>query len=127
MRGLIHAAIEAAQGKPFAVRSPHWRVVRHQHLASQPACAACGGTTNLEVHHIQPFHLRPDLELQFDNLITLCESKKGGLNCHLALGHMGNYRTGVNPFVQNDASFILTRILRCRRWAETPEGGSNGL
>ena len=27
------------------------------------SCQWCGGTTHLEVHHIKPFHLDPELEL----------------------------------------------------------------
>jgi hypothetical protein len=38
------------------------------------------------------------LELTPDNLITLCESKKYGITCHLFVGHRGNYRL-FNPDV----------------------------
>lgn len=44
-------------------RSPEWPHVREEFLKACPACAACGGTEDLNVHHIQPFHLHPELEL----------------------------------------------------------------
>lgn len=87
--------IDAAQGKhPLGTaRSGHWPTVRAAHLKLHPSCRLCGGTDKLEVHHIKPFHLHPDLELNPANLVTLCESGKGGINCHLACGHLGNFKS----------------------------------
>ena len=73
-------------------RSSKWREVREAHLKKHPECEACGRTTHLEVHHILPFSLFPDKELEPSNLLTLCENKKNGLNCHLFIGHLGDYR-----------------------------------
>lgn len=86
---------DTLQGKiPLGTaRSNLWPAVRQQHLLLQPACAVCGKTASLEVHHIRPFHLHPELELDPTNLITLCESKKGGVNCHLFFGHLGNFKS----------------------------------
>lgn len=72
-------------------RSDKWPDVRKAHLKIQPHCALCGGHLKLQVHHIRPFHLHPELELEPTNLITLCENKKGGANCHLLFGHLGNF------------------------------------
>ena len=72
------------------LRSTHWPIARATHLAAQPVCQWCGGTTGLEVHHILPFHLHPELELDQANLITLCESHT---ECHLIHGHRGNWRS----------------------------------
>jgi 5-methylcytosine-specific restriction endonuclease McrA len=44
-------------------RSGSWATVRRKHLQVEPQCAACGRSKDLEVHHIQPYHLRPELEL----------------------------------------------------------------
>ena len=98
----IQRVIDTAKGKqPFkAKRSKDWRKVRAEHLKEQPVCQVCGGIDKLEVHHIEPFHLAPTRELDPDNLVTLCESKKHGVPCHLFFGHLGNYRsfnTTVNP------------------------------
>lgn len=84
-------------------RSNRWPEVRAAHLKTNPNCALCGGKANLQVHHIMPFHIDPSLELNIANLITLCEAKHNGINCHLAFGHLGNFRT-VNPTSVADAT-----------------------
>ena len=95
---------DAIQGKAAigSVRSSGWSRVRATHLKSNPACAVCSGMASLEVHHIKPFHEYPHLELNPANLITLCESKANGINCHLLVGHLGNYKSS-NPVVKKDA------------------------
>ncbi len=82
-------------------RSSKWRSVRKAFLKKHPRCAVCGGNVKVEVHHIIPFFLRPDLELDRGNLITLCEGKKT-INCHCAIGHGCNYKD-FNPDVVKDA------------------------
>lgn len=100
---LNHLIESTIQGKyPFsAKRSDKWPKVRQEHLKKKPTCAVCGGKTTLEVHHKVPFHTKPDLELDPNNLITLCESKKNGVTCHLWFGHLGNYKC-INPEVDYD-------------------------
>lgn len=108
---IITHLIDAAQGKhPIsAKRSSHWPTVRANHLKLHPVCALCGGKEKLQVHHRRPFHLHPDLELEPSNLITLCEALKGGINCHLAFGHLGNFRS-FNPDVETDAKTWAEKI-----------------
>ena len=84
-------------------RSSQWPKVRKEHLEKNPTCAVCGSASKVEVHHKTPFHMNPLLELEPSNLITLCETKKNGINCHLLMGHLGNYKS-VNPDVEVDAS-----------------------
>ena len=83
-------------------RSNKWRKVRAQFLKDNPRCAICSSKLLIEVHHCIPFHIAPDIELDTDNLITLCENKKYGINCHLLVGHLGNYKR-VNTQVKIDA------------------------
>ena len=90
-------------------RSSEWPNVRKEHLEKQPLCALCGGKESLEVHHCLPFHLHPDLELDPTNLITLCESKKGGVNCHLLFGHLSNFRS-FNRTVTSDSKLWNKKI-----------------
>ena len=77
---IVTHALDALAGKhPIGVmRSDQWPKVRKTHLASHPTCELCGGEKKLEVHHMRPFHLHPELELEPSNLITLCEADKGG-------------------------------------------------
>ena len=105
---LFKAVTEAVKGKPLAVRSSHWETVRKRHLKAFPTCAACGCDQHLQVHHIKPFHLHPELELEESNLITLCEGK-GEHQCHLNIGHLGNFKRE-NPDVVKDAEEFLKRI-----------------
>lgn len=77
-------------------RSPGWRPLRDMFLFGQ-RCAVCGGKKKLVAHHRIPFHLAPDLELDVENLIPLCEAGRFGLNCHLLIGHVGRWQsTNVN-------------------------------
>ena len=84
-------------------RSPHWPAVQHAHLKVEPACAVCGGGLNLNVHHKKPFHLFPELELDPTNLITLCMD--GDKDCHIKLGHGGNFKA-YNPNVVEDVATV---------------------
>ena len=86
-------------------RSPHWCKVRATHLALFPSCAACGATAHLNVHHVRPFHLHPELELEPTNFITLCMV----LDCHLLVGHGNNFRA-YNPDVREDAALVFTSV-----------------
>ena len=62
-------------------RSPKWPALQRKHLKLYPQCEACGTTLALNVHHVKPFHLYPDLELDPKNLITLCRDH------HFSIGH----------------------------------------
>lgn len=92
---LIRHLVDVAKGKhPLGTaRSGHWPTVRKNHLVDHPVCEVCGGDSRLQVHHRVPFHLHPELELEPTNLITLCEADKNGINCHLAIGHLGSYKS----------------------------------
>lgn len=87
--------------KPRGKRSSKWPALRDRFLKGK-SCAVCEGQKRLEAHHIWPFHLRPDLELDPANLIPLCEGR-ASINCHLIMGHLGNYRS-FNLVVQADAA-----------------------
>lgn len=72
----------------FGSRSGKWKTVRKNHLINNPECAACGRKNNLEVHHIEPYQLNPERELDPTNLITLCDDY-----CHFVFGHLMDYRS----------------------------------
>lgn len=82
-------------------RSSKWTEVRARHLSNHPVCEACGGIDHLEVHHIEPFHINPSLELVDDNLITLCEAPSR--LCHFIWGHFYNWKR-INPNVVKDVN-----------------------
>jgi 5-methylcytosine-specific restriction enzyme A len=94
-------------GKPS--RSGKWRAVEKKFILENPNCAACGGKKNLQVHHISPYHLFRELELDPNNLITLCMSFKH--ECHYRIGHLSNWH-GYNPNIRKDAAEILAHPSR---------------
>lgn len=105
--GILGKISDLAKGKAdlsTSARSSKWPKVRADYIKINNRCAVCDGTKKLEVHHIHPFHTHPELELESTNFVTLCESNNNGINCHLLVGHLGNYRS-VNIKVQEDAEF----------------------
>ena len=97
-----------AFGKP---RSAQWAEVRRKHLEDNPQCAACGRYTHLEVHHIEPFHVAPERELDKANLLTLCDYP--GASCHLHLGHFGAW-----ALWNQQASEWAEKYLSAKRFAQ---------
>ena len=92
-------------------RSPKWPSLQRKHLKLYPKCEACETTLGLNVHHVKPFHLYPDLELDPKNLITLCRDH------HFSIGHDpdGPWApakpswTKENPNVRSDAKLWKAR------------------
>lgn len=66
-------------------RSPKWPAIEKAHLKANPDCVVCGRPAT-EVHHVIPFHERPDLELDPDNLASV------DFDCHLHVGHLGCWK-----------------------------------
>ncbi len=66
-----------------------WQRTRREFLRKVgKKCACCGGTKKIEVHHMKPRHLFPELALVENNLIALCGKGKG---CHFHIGHLNSY------------------------------------
>ncbi len=107
-------------------RSPEWPRVAREHLLREPACAACGYRgPKLQVHHIKPFHLHPQLELDPRNLITLCAVK--GREHHLLLGHLDEWesynehvRADVKRFYRKSAAQIRADLAWQKKMALRP-------
>lgn len=99
--GVLAVFLESAGSETVSAqgdRSGAWGRVRREHIEKHDACEACGCKKSLFVHHIIPFHKKPELELDPDNLITLC------FVCHFWFGHLKNWRS------HND------QVLRDSRW-----------
>jgi len=103
-------------------RSPRWPQAVKAFLFEHPGCAACGATSQLNVHHIFPFHYvvlcgRPDLELDFRNLVTLCVDPQ--LEHHLLLGHLDDYESydpQVERFIRTYYGFSQQKIRERSTW-----------
>ena len=51
-----------------------------------PVCAWCGRDARVQIHHIHPVSVRPNLAADPNNMLTLCAKR-----CHLCVGHNGDY------------------------------------
>lgn len=100
--------LESIDGMTYeGPRASEWVQVRNEFVRRHPRCEACGSAYNLNVHHIIPFHQRPDLELVEDNLITLCREH------HFRIGHDPDGKgprkpswLESNPNVRSDAANV---------------------
>ena len=98
----------------FVTRNPGY-VIKHAreqyavrkailaHRKNNPVCAATGLTNRLEVHHLLPVSVRPDLAADSTNLITLHK------HAHLIIGHGGNYKSYVTNVKEVCASIKIQR------------------
>lgn len=95
-------------------RSPKWSALSSKVIAKAGGiCAACGRVHQPNAHHIKPFNVFPELELEESNIIVLGEG--GTINCHLWIGHNGRWDT-YNPDVVED----------CRQFREMLAGRKAG-
>ena len=90
------------------VRSPLWsKTKREFEKKNSKMCSVCGGEKEVQLHHIKPFHLHPELELEHTNLIWLCEAPNR--NCHLNMGHLNSFHS-YNVDIKKDAEYYLNKI-----------------
>ena len=76
-----------------AIRSTKWPKFKKEFAKTHPAvCAVCGGKKGINLHHLKPFHVFPELELDPDNVILLCNEKRH----HIEVGHLGDFQS-INP------------------------------
>jgi 5-methylcytosine-specific restriction endonuclease McrA len=91
----------------FGGRNPKWREVRKIHLSIHNCCEVCGKKGSilnpLEVHHIVPVNMDKRLELDTNNLITLCREH------HLLFGHLNSWKS-YNQEVKEDSKLWKNKI-----------------
>ena len=90
-------------------RNDDWPKVRRLHLKLHPSCEVCGATKRLAAHHIAPYQWNPELEMDPDNLITLCPAH------HLFVGHLMQWAS-YNENVVKDAVEWRKRIKDRPKW-----------
>ena len=107
MLSFIHDWLHNRQTTFGSTRSPKWSEVRNKFIKENPTCAVCGkkGTAlkPLNAHHLAPFHLHPEDELNPRNLISLCRPD------HLLFGHLNNFKA-FNPNVEEDSKIWKDKI-----------------
>lgn len=82
-----------------------WPALRAVHLKREPRCCCCRTRKNLDVHHVRPVGLYPELELDAANVMTLCRP------CHFLVAHLGDWRSW-NPLVRADAAWLRNKVDR---------------
>jgi hypothetical protein len=98
-------------------RSPHWATVQQAYKKVHPDCIYCGPGSGqkygIQIHHIHAFHVvvgvgRSDLELDFRNLTSLCESEenKPAPNHHISEGHLGSFQRNNDTVVEDVKKFF---------------------
>ena len=68
-------------------RSSKWNKTRKAHIKKHKYCEICGKKKDIQVHHVVPFHVNPELELEPTNLISLCGRH------HLTFAHIGYWKS----------------------------------
>jgi len=88
----------------FGGRSSQWSRVRKENIKDycEMCEKKCGLLKPCELHHILPFNLRPDLELDPTNFITVCR------HCHLYFAHLGSFKS-FNLDIKKDALLWVER------------------
>jgi len=84
-------------------RASGWSALSRKYREENPHCAVCGTLQNVEVHHVIPYHIDPQLELQEFNLISLCRHD------HFLFGHLGSWHS-YNREVRADAAEMRGKI-----------------
>lgn len=118
-QGIQGSVFEYAQ---FAVRNPshvtrHWRsqwATRKALLAyrkANPVCEATGNTSSLQVHHVLPVSIFPELAADPSNFITLCKQ------AHFAVGHGGNWKD-FNPHVREMSAMLRAQVVETQAYKE---------
>lgn len=100
-------------------RHPQWPKVSKEFVRKNPECAVCGQRDQVQAHHVIPFSQDATgdedgdgivNELDEDNLIPLCVTGPGHMNCHLIFGHLGNFQSKGNPNVREDAKRVRAML-----------------
>lgn len=83
-------------------RSSGWSKTRKLFLSKNPKCPVCGQKAT-DVHHVVPFHVKPEWELNEENLIQFCERD------HFVFGHLFHWKAW-NPNVRYDVEVMARKV-----------------
>lgn len=96
-------------------RSSKWDSTRKKHLKQFPVCCVSGLKTDLEVHHVRPYHLYPELELDPANLRTISRPY------HFLFGHFCNWQMW-NPDFDKMVAEIRAAMIAAERYLPRGSG-----
>ncbi len=101
-------------GHPLSLtgrRAGEWAKLRARFVKENPVCVVSGLRTNVEVHHVVPFHEDPGLELVWENLRTVSRPY------HFLVGHLCSW-ADANPDFDADAAAWREKIAKSREAAK---------
>lgn len=73
-------------------RSSLWPHTKREFAKTHPKVCPICGSGRVQLHHLQSFASKPELENDLSNLIWLCQGF-GTKNHHLEWGHLGNFQS----------------------------------
>jgi hypothetical protein len=88
-------------------RSPKWRALQQRFVREKKCCFITRLRVDLEVHHKIPYHVRPDLELEWDNLCLLTRP------VHYLIGHHCNWAY-YNQNFEEEAARLAEEVAAAR-------------
>lgn len=106
LQDLLHEMLDVLDNFYYFGESPRsskWSSARGSFMMRNTFCAACGTEEHLECHHIEPFYLFPEKELDEDNFIVLCRV------CHFLFGHLKKW-SSYNTTVVEDAKWFCKKV-----------------
>ena len=87
-----------------AARSSQWSQTKRDFEILHPKiCPVCGTKKKIELHHLKPFHLSPELENDFNNLMWGCRDH------HYFVYHLMSWKS-FNINAKEDAKVWLEKI-----------------
>lgn len=116
--GPDQAIVECVEGRSGPVippmpegvaRASGWPKVCRDYLSANQLCRGCGRKAET-VHHLDPVHEKPELELDPDNFVSV------DVPCHFVLCHAGDWRLTVPKAV------CLERLAANRAVVEAARG-----
>jgi len=90
---------------PKTRRSSGWPPVEKEVLAEHQECLACKAPSEVG-HHIIPFHVAPERELDKSNIAALCHE------CHYYMAHFKGRWASWNPNIVEDAAVFRGELER---------------
>lgn len=80
----------SAMAEDPARQTTEYRKALAEYRVGHLTCEWCLQKEKLEIHHIQPVHVFPELAADTNNLVALCDA------CHLVVGHARNNQLWVS-------------------------------
>ena len=97
-----------------ASRSPKWGEYKKNFAKTNPKLCAICGNKKVQLHHIQSFATRPDLEMVESNTVWMCEGL-GTANHHLETAHLGSFLS-LNENLPEDIKIWHNKVQNRPKW-----------